>query len=231
MPEFEESDSQPDPAHNYTPSTGAPKNKGGRRRSGGFKSETSARTSNIGEVDPTEILNTKVKQGPSQPESKPDAQASGSTKSSKPSGPSLNPNSAKRSADTTPQPSEATLASIKRVEEKIAKRSAEDEKDYPAKDRRNLKEHDSQPRKNGTKVADAKGGLFAIIGQFFSTLLGGGTAKQSVEDQERRPRKRHSSGSNNRHRGNGQRSDDSGKRHRNHRGGSKNRRRRAPQKK
>ena len=55
MPEFEENNSQTNSTYSYTPSTSTSKNKGGRRRSGGFKSEEISNVSKIGEIDPAEV--------------------------------------------------------------------------------------------------------------------------------------------------------------------------------
>mgnify|MGYP001792056368 CR=1 FL=1 len=58
MPEFEEVSPEKNPQHNYVPSNDAKPRS--RRRSGGFKKELSPATdSKIGEVDPSEILESE----------------------------------------------------------------------------------------------------------------------------------------------------------------------------
>jgi hypothetical protein len=57
MPEFEQTDSQPNPAHSYSPSKDAAKKPRTRRRSGGFKTEVaSSGSGNMGEVNPADAL-------------------------------------------------------------------------------------------------------------------------------------------------------------------------------
>jgi hypothetical protein len=69
MPEFEETNSQPDPSHNYTPSTDASSKPRTRRRSGGFKTEVaSASTANIGEVNAAEAVKGEKLSGRARPQ-------------------------------------------------------------------------------------------------------------------------------------------------------------------
>ena len=69
MPEFEETDSQPDPSHNYTPSSDASKKPRGRRRSGGFKTEVaSSSTAGMGEVSATDALQGEKLSGSARPQ-------------------------------------------------------------------------------------------------------------------------------------------------------------------
>ena len=227
MPEFEEKHSQPNPEHSYTPSASAPpKNKGGRRRSGGFKSTAAASPSKIGEVDPTEVLKTEVRKSPSQSDDAPDTQASCSIKSSKTSRSSCSLKKTKESTDVKPQPSKATLDSIKKVEERIAKRRAESEKSCSDRDKRSSKNRGSQIQKDEKKAL--KGGLLAAIGQFFGTLLGSSSESSSTKDRERPPQKRRPQ-SNDRDRSNGSRKNDPNNKRKNQRGGQRRRRKSASQ--
>ena len=218
MPEFEESDPQPDPQHSYTPGTGAPKSKGGRRRSGGFKSEATASNSNIGEVNPTEALKADAQKGRSQPKGAPKAQKTCSTKgdSSKSTSCSIK---MQPSTDAKPQPEKATLDSIKKVEEKIARRRVESEKSRPAKGATGSKK---RARKTSEKAS--KGGILAAIFQFFGSLFGGSSEDSVAESKgrsygQRKPRNGGSS-----RRSDNVKKDSSGKRYKNQRGGSKKRR-------
>jgi hypothetical protein len=69
MPEFEETNSQPNQEHNYTPSTDASKKPRGRRRSGGFKTEVaSASTAGMGEVNASDALKSEKLSGSARPQ-------------------------------------------------------------------------------------------------------------------------------------------------------------------
>ncbi len=69
MPEFEETDSQPNPSHSYTPSSDASKKPRGRRRSGGFKTEVASSSSaGMGEVSATDALKGEKLSGSARPE-------------------------------------------------------------------------------------------------------------------------------------------------------------------
>ena len=232
MPEFEEKNSQPNPEHSYTPSVGtSPKNKGGRRRSGGFKSEAVPSNSKIGEIDPAEALKAeiaapspKIKETPksakiTEPQKSESSQCSIASKGSC----SLDTNKSKSSKS---QPEKATLDSIKKVEERIAKRHAESEKNRSERKERKPKHSSSSNSRNSRtqqrarKTAD--GGILAAISRFFGSFFGGSSENSSTStkgparsSQKRRPRSK-----NQRH-GNGNRNNDSGKRPNNRRGGQK----------
>ena len=228
MPEFEEKHSQSNPEHSYTPSaSSSPKNKGSRRRSGGFKSAAAATPSKIGEVDPSEVLKTEAQKSSSRSENAPDTQAACSVKSSKTSRSSCSLNTTKEPTDIKPQPSKATLDSIKKVEGEIAKRRAENEKKFSDKDKRTPKSCDHRIHKNKKKAA--KGGLLAAIGQFFGTLLGNSPEDSSTKDRGRPPQRRKPQ-SNDRDRGNGRRKNNSNKKQNNQRGGQRHRRKSVSQK-
>ena len=69
MPEFEETNTTPNPEHNYTPSTDASKKPRGRRRSGGFKTEVaSASTGSMGEVSAADALKSEKLSGAARPQ-------------------------------------------------------------------------------------------------------------------------------------------------------------------
>jgi len=148
MPEFEKTDSQPNPSHNYTPSTDASKKPRGRRRSGGFKTEVaSTSTTGMGEVSAADALKSeKLSGSPSVAEAekrpkrerKPRAERSEhpataevhqETPAPAPETPEPRekraPREPREERITNPQPSEATLASIEKVEASIAERRAE----------------------------------------------------------------------------------------------------------
>ena len=69
MPEFEETNSQPNPSHSYTPSSDASKKPRGRRRSGGFKTEVASSSSaGMGEVSATDALQGEKLSGSARPQ-------------------------------------------------------------------------------------------------------------------------------------------------------------------
>lgn len=217
MPEFEESDPQPNPEHNYSPSTGASKNKGGRRRSGGFKSEAVPSNQKIGEVDPTEALKTEMVKKPSQSVDSPDHQTCCSIKNQKSSG---RLESAPKSEKGDPQPSKATIDSIRRVEERIAKRRTDVEKNRPEKT--SCSTNNRNPRKHKKRKED-QSGLLGAIGRLFGSLFGGSSKRPSPKSQKRSYQKQ-TSGKNNSHRSNGKRKNNSGHKYRR---GQKNHRKNA----
>ena len=124
MPEFEKTQPEPDPQHNYSPSTDTSKKTGGRRRSGGFKTEISSSPSGIGEVDPSEALKGEKLSGsaPSQEKSTPQDESSknsGETpvsENSKKDTKGGNDIKKAPAKSSKPQPSEATFAAIKKVD-------------------------------------------------------------------------------------------------------------------
>ncbi len=229
MPEFEESDSQPDPTHSYTPGTGTPNNKGGRRRSGGFKSEVPVSNSKIGEVDPVEALKTEVQKSTPPSVDPVEALKTEVQKSTPPSDNAIKPQNdsstkvreTKKPSGEKAQPSQATLDSIQKVEEKIAQRRAEIEKDRPSKERRSPRKPNGPKRKNGQNVE--KGGLIASIGRFFGSLFGNSAQSDPKVDTGLPPRKHKSQSNNRSHRNGSGREGASGKRYNNRRNGSNNR--------
>ena len=224
MPEFEEKDSQPNPEHSYTPSA-SPQKKGGRRRSGGFKSEVAPGNSKIGEIDPAEALKAEVKKSASTSPKIAETQKSDLSQCSGASEESCSLNT-KKSKSSKPQPEKATLDSIKRVEERIARRRAESEKDRSERNGHDLKNRNSRTQEKEKKAA--KGGIFAAFCRFFGSLFGSSPADSSTKDQQRSSQKR-SPRSRNQRRGNGNRNNDSGKKQKNRRGGPKNQRKNASQ--
>ena len=195
MPEFEETDSQPNPSHNYTPSTDASKKPRGRRRSGGFKTEVaSTSTAGMGEVSAADALKSeKLSGSPSVAEAeerpkrerKPRAERSEhsaaadvhqETPAPAPETPEPREKRAPREERiTNPQPSEATLASIEKVEASIAERRAERdarraerEKNRPAKsERKPNSKTGKKPQPKGKGKQPKKKGLLATLLGFF----------------------------------------------------------------
>jgi hypothetical protein len=171
MPEFEENNTQPSPAYSYTPGTSTNQKKVTRRRSGGFKSEAASSNSKIGEVDPTEALQAEAaqKSNPCSDEVAEDAKTC-SHKDSKASSADCGPEKTSKSKSTKPQPSEATLDSIKSVEAKIAKRLAENGKKTSTKTgSRSRNNNDRAHEKVGSKE---QGGVLAAISRFFGMIFG-----------------------------------------------------------
>ena len=108
MPEFEHSKPQANPEHNYTPSKDAKPRT--RRRSGGFQKEyESIPQGNMGEIDPVDALKAEKLSSDTKPIEDQEEIISKGFSGNK----------------AIPQPSEATLAAIQRVEERIAQRKAE----------------------------------------------------------------------------------------------------------
>lgn len=225
MPEFKETDPKTDPTHNYTPSKSASTNKGGRRRSGGFKSEATPSNQKIGEVDPAEVLKADITKSSPKPENQANSEASCSIKKSKSSPSSCNLDRAPKSADGTPQPSQATLDSIKKVEERISRRRAEIEKNQSGKSYSDSNKRNQQRRGKSTKK---KGGLLGTIAQFFGSLFGG-SPKGSSHKNHRSSRQKQSSQKNSQRRNGKYSKDNSDKRYNNRSGGQRHRRKNAPQ--
>ena len=201
MPEFEETDSQPNPSHNYTPSTDASKKPRGRRRSCGFKTEVaSTSTAGMGEVSAADALKSeKLSGSPSvaEPEERPKRERKPrAERSEHPATADVSkvhqetpapapekteprekraPREPREERITNPQPSEATLASIEKVEASIAQRRAERdarraerEKNSPAKsERKPNSKTGKKPQPKGKGKQPKKKGLLATLLGFF----------------------------------------------------------------
>ena len=184
MPEFEETSTETNPSHNYSPSTDAKPRT--RRRSGGFKKEYgSAPKGNMGEIDPTEALKSEKLSGGTQAADAPQEKAPRRERSERPSRAPRDAKSerpartggAKPTAETsaTPTPTEETLAAIKRVEERIAARKAQrDAKHAERKKTQASKQPEKAPAdraipkaKKQSTQAPAKTGLLASILKLF----------------------------------------------------------------
>jgi len=195
MPEFEETNSQPNPSHSYTPSSDASKKPRGRRRSGGFKTEVaSSSTAAIGEVSATDALQGEKLSGSARPpqdrEVRPDSVDSSADTAQEERAPRVErepraprerepraeraPREPREERITNPQPSEATLASIKSVEAKLSERRAErdarrKERDAnrPARSERKPDARGKKPPAKGKGKQPQKKGLLAkILGVF-----------------------------------------------------------------
>ena len=155
MPEFEETSSASNPSHNYTPSADAKPRT--RRRSGGFKKEyDNAPKGSMGEVDPIDALQSEKLSGGS------DAPAIDQPKPEQAERKERTPRQkrAPRNDDSprgTPEPSEATLASIKKVESRIAERKAERDARYEERKKaRSTEKKDSAASKPVSKKPATK---------------------------------------------------------------------------
>ena len=196
MPEFEEAKPQSNPEHSYAPSSSNLQEKGGRRRSGGFKSEVKTSEAKIGEVNPAEVLEAAKQTSAPSSNKTTEIKKACSTKKPKSSSEKCCSDKTKKSQSSTPQPSKATLESIKGVEAKIAKRSAEDKKARPAgSNRKSGKQKDSAYKKS---KSSNESGLFAAIGRFLGTLFAGDSknGSQSKTSKRGNPRNRDSQKSN-----------------------------------
>ncbi|MEO0508332.1 MAG: hypothetical protein AAF065_00550 [Verrucomicrobiota bacterium] len=162
MPEFEESDAKINQKIDYTPSTEAANKPRTRRRSGGFKTDYTAPNTSIGEVNPADALKSEKLSGGAKPERKKEKPAP-KENFSKPKAPK-----AEKPASTgNAQPSEATLAAIKKVEARLTERKAERdakraerEKTRPAKAE---KKPAAQKKKAPAKKKKQSGGIIASI--------------------------------------------------------------------
>lgn len=227
MPEFEEKDSKPNPEHNYIPSADtSPKNKGGRRRSGGFKSEAAPSNSKIGEIDPSEALKAEVKKSVS-PSPKVTGTENADLRQSSNASKGSHSLNTKKSKISKPQPEKATLDSIKKVEEKIAQRYAKRDKDRSERNERKSKNCSSRTQKKVKKAAN--GGILAVIRQFFGSFFGGSSEDFSAKGPARSSQRRRPQGRNPRRGDNGNQKNDSGRRNKTRRGGQRHSRRNASQ--
>lgn len=227
MPEFEEKDSQPNPEHNYIPSADtSPKNKGGRRRSGGFKSEAVPSNSKIGEIDPAEALKAEVKKSTSLSPKVTETENSDLSQFSNTAKESCSLKT-KKSKSSNPQPEKATLDSIKKVEEKIAQRRAESDKDRSERNERKPKNFSSHTQKRVKKAVN--GGILAAISRFFGSFFGGNSKDSSTKGPARSSQRSRPQRRNPRRGNNGTRNNDSGKRHKNRRGDQRHQRKNASQ--
>lgn len=248
MPEFEETDSKPNPSHSYTPSTDATKKPRGRRRSGGFKTEVaSSSTAGMGEVSVTDALKGEKLSGAGRLSQEPEQRAPSEKRERKP-----HPEHTESSIDTTqeerpsrepraprerepraerapreprekreprkerepreervtnPQPSEATLASIKRVEATLTERRAErdarrKERDAnrPAKSERKPDARGNKPQPKSKAKQPQKQGLLAKILGIFG--IGNKPAEKPTGNRGGQNRKSGNRGGQNRQGGN-----------------------------
>lgn len=236
MPEFEETNSQPDPSHSYTPSTDASSKPRTRRRSGGFKTEvSSSSTASMGEVSAADALKQEKLSGSARPqqervprdEAKEEApqraqrepRAPRDREERAPREPRAErtpreprqqraPREPREERITNPQPSEETLAAIKRVEASMTERRAErdarrkereknrpERTERPARNNERKNAGDRAPRKNAPAKAAKKGGLLAAISGFFGKLIGNEpekkpAAKRGGQKRDGRPQNR-----------------------------------------
>lgn len=201
MPEFEEPEAVSSSKENYTPSTDATKKPRTRRRSGGFKTEYTAPTAGLGEVDPVEALKREKLSGGAKAPSKAikERSAPRSVKAEKPERKRERPSRRVSNA----QPSPETLAAIQRVEARLDERSKEREAKRPARDKSRSTKSDAKPsgerRSTGQKASS--GGIFASILGFFgigskpTPKKSGGSGKPSGNrSQGDRPHSKNSGG-------------------------------------
>ena len=159
MPEFEETNPS-NSAETYAPSTDAKPRS--RRRSGGFKKEQStAPSGNIGEIDPTEALRGERLSG----ESKTQAEERSSRPTrNEPRETEAETEAAAPADRADPQPTEATLATVKRVEARILERKAGRDARHQARKQERAANPGSAPKRNTRKKS---GGFLASILKLF----------------------------------------------------------------
>ncbi|NCG09193.1 MAG: hypothetical protein GWO81_06450 [Verrucomicrobia bacterium] len=163
MPEFEETNPSSS-AETYAPSTDAKPRS--RRRSGGFKKEPSAAASgNIGEIDPAEALRGERLSG--------EAEAHAEASNSRPARETTRDTESVRadrsyhsddSDRADPQPTEDTLATVKRVEARILERKAERDARHQARKKERPANSESSYKRNAPKKS---GGFFTAILKLF----------------------------------------------------------------
>lgn len=157
MPEFEETNPSSS-AETYAPSTDAKPRS--RRRSGGFKKEQStAPSGNIGEIDPVEALRGERLSGESNTPSE----------ASQPRPVREEPRETENHREdysdrADPQPTEETLATVKRVEARILERKAGRDARHQARKQERAANPDARPKRNAPKKS---GGFFAAILKLF----------------------------------------------------------------
>lgn len=171
MPEFEETQPNANSAQTYSPSDEAKPRT--RRRSGGFKKEyNEAPKGSMGEIDPSEAFSSETLSSNNHAEKAVDQSPSEEEpRAERAPAPRRQPREAREeeAPRSTPQPDEATLAAVKRVEERIAQRKAE--RGAKAEARRKNAPERSAPKASGrnskpSKPA-AKTGLLATILKLF----------------------------------------------------------------
>ena len=158
MPEFEETNPTNN-AEDYAPSTDAKPRS--RRRSGGFKKEHAAAPSgSIGEIDPAEALRGERLSGEPTPQAEP----------SKPRPPRAKQREATPAADENradPQPTEATLAAVKRVETRLLQRKSERDARHQARQQERSAKSAHAPKQSNKNTPRKSGGLIAAILKLF----------------------------------------------------------------
>ncbi len=169
MPEFEEPEAASSSKENYTPSTDATKKPRTRRRSGGFKTEYTAPSLSIGEVEAAEALKKEKLSGRAKPESNSEKEEATRAATKKPARrperKSENPGAKVGNAD----PSAETLAAIQRVEARLNERRAERDTRRAEKDknRSGKSEKSSDSRRTSSDRKPQSKGILASILSFF----------------------------------------------------------------
>ncbi|MCH2035589.1 MAG: hypothetical protein MK120_01400 [Puniceicoccaceae bacterium] len=211
MPEFEEVSPEKNPQHNYVPSNDAKPRS--RRRSGGFKKELSPATdSKIGEVDPSEILESESISESNQTNTPAETvdsidpiietETNTTDEIVATSLPTRSQHELKDFPVTTGKPSAETLAAIERVNARLIKRKADRDARYAARKKARDADDSATARdRRSHKKAAKKRGLLATIISIFSI----GTKKPKSNrgmSRGRRPQNKGNSNSNkNRRRG------------------------------
>lgn len=173
MPEFEETKANADSAQTYSPGDEAKPRT--RRRSGGFKKDyAEAPKGNMGEIDPVKAFQTETLSGGDKPAAQSVPVSSDEPQVIEPPVERRQTERREREADTpagNPQPDEATLAAVKRVEERIAKRKAERDARHEARKKsapeRPAAKAPGNKANTGNRKAPAQGGLIASILKLF----------------------------------------------------------------
>ena len=210
MPEFEEANNPNNPALNYVPSTDAVKKPRTRRRSGGFKKELAPSSQDqMGEISPNAPAPKERLSGgqarPAKTENKAARPAKAENKAARPAkaaksaaaekaAENIEPAAENIGADTEApaakaespaQPSEATLAALARIEQRLQERRAERERKRAERKQANAaKTTPGQPKQSDKKAAGKRhsakqsSGLLAGLIGFIKKLFAGSPPSQ-----------------------------------------------------
>lgn len=200
MPEFEEANNPNNPALNYVPSTDAVKKPRTRRRSGGFKKELAPSSQDqIGEISPNAPAPKERLSGGQARPAKAENKAARPAKAAKSAAAekaaeNVEPAAENIGADTEApaakaespaQPSEATLAALARIEQRLQERRAERERKRAERKQANAaKTTPGQPKQSDKKAAGKRhsakqsNGLLAGLIGFIKKLFAGSPPSQ-----------------------------------------------------
>ena len=190
MPEFEEANNPNNPALNYVPSTDAVKKPRTRRRSGGFKKELAPSSQDqMGEISPNAPApKERLSGGQARPaKAAKSAAAEKAAENVEPAAENIGAvtEAPAAKAESPAQPSEATLAALARIEQRLQERRAERERKRAERKQANAaKTTPGQPKQSDKKAAGKRhsakqsSGLLAGLIGFINRLFAGSPPSQ-----------------------------------------------------